>query len=54
MVCGSRCFYVGERKDIQGNSDTANIVALSPITLDSYFDVNAHVGYKYMIVWLVL
>jgi hypothetical protein len=44
---GAAVFYVGERKDIQGNSDNVNIVAPSPITLDSYFDVNAHVGYKY-------
>ncbi len=44
---GATVFYVGERKDIQGNTDIVNIVAPSPITLDSYFDVNAHVGYKY-------
>jgi hypothetical protein len=44
---GATVFYVGERKDIQGNTDIINIVAPSPITLDSYFDVNAHVGYKY-------
>jgi hypothetical protein len=44
---GATVFYVGERKDIQGNSDIVNVVAPSPITLDSYFDVNAHVGYKY-------
>jgi hypothetical protein len=44
---GAAVFYVGERKDIQGNTDIINIVAPSPITLDSYFDVNAHVGYKY-------
>jgi outer membrane receptor protein involved in Fe transport len=37
----------GERKDIQGNSDIVNVAVWSPITLDSYFDVNAHVGYKY-------
>jgi outer membrane receptor protein involved in Fe transport len=44
---GAAVFYVGERKDIQGNTDIINIVAPSPTTLDSYFDVNAHVGYKY-------
>ena len=38
---------MGERKDIQGNTAIINVVAPSPITLDSFFDVNAHVGYKY-------
>ncbi|EIA08986.1 TonB-dependent receptor [Flavobacterium frigoris] len=42
---GATVFYVGERKDTQLNTDfTSNSTA---ITLDSYFDVNAHVGYKY-------
>jgi hypothetical protein len=44
---GATVFYVGERKDLQGNTDVINVVAPSPIILDSYFDVNAHVGYKY-------
>jgi outer membrane receptor protein involved in Fe transport len=44
---GAAVFYVGERKDIQGNTDNVNVVAPSPITLDSYFDLNAHVGYKH-------
>jgi hypothetical protein len=44
---GAAVFYVGERKDIQGNTAIINVVAPSPITLDSFFDVNAHVGYKY-------
>jgi hypothetical protein len=44
---GAAVFFVGERKDMQGNSNIVNIVAPSPITLESYFDVNAHVGYKY-------
>lgn len=44
---GAAVFYVGERKDMQGNTDNINVVAPGPITLDSYFDVNAHVGYKY-------
>ncbi|CAM2769218.1 porin family protein [Flavobacterium frigoris] len=42
---GATVFYVGERKDIQSN--TAFVTNSSPITLDSYFDVNAHLGYKY-------
>ncbi|MGO4817925.1 TonB-dependent receptor [Flavobacterium sp. W22_SRS_FP1] len=44
---GATVFYVGERKDTQGNMDIVNIVAPSPIILSSYFDVNAHVGYKH-------
>ena len=42
---GAAVFYVGERKDIQTNTDF--VVNSTPITLDSYFDVNAHLGYKY-------
>jgi len=44
---GATVFYVGERKDIQGNTGIVNVVAQSAITLDGYFDANAHVGYKY-------
>lgn len=44
---GATVFYVGERKDYQINTDIVYIVEPSPKTLDSYFDVNAHVGYKY-------
>jgi len=44
---GAAVFYVGERMDIQGNTDNINVVAPSPITLDSYFDVNANLGYKH-------
>jgi outer membrane receptor protein involved in Fe transport len=49
MVCGCHCFYVGERKDFKLNSDIIYIVAPSqnPTILKSYFDVNAHLGYKY-------
>jgi hypothetical protein len=42
---GAAVFYVGERKDMQRN--TAFTASSNPITLDSYFDVNAHLGYKY-------
>jgi outer membrane receptor protein involved in Fe transport len=38
---------VGERKDQKLNTDIIYVVAPSPITLESYFDVNAHVGFKY-------
>lgn len=46
---GVKVFYVGERKDMQVNKDIVYIVApsQSPITLASYFDANAHIGYKY-------
>lgn len=42
---GLNVFYVGERKDMQVNSGIANNYA--PITLKSYFDANAHLGYKF-------
>ncbi|WP_367754663.1 TonB-dependent receptor [Flavobacterium sp. WC2430] len=42
---GATVFYVGERKDMKFNTNFT--VDATPITLDSYFDVNAHVGYKY-------
>ncbi|WP_304196480.1 TonB-dependent receptor [Flavobacterium alvei] len=44
---GANVFFVGERKDQKLNSDLVNITIPMPITLDSYFDVNAHVGFKY-------
>ena len=44
---GIDLFFVGERKDMQVNTDILYPVAPSPITLDSYFDLNAHVVYKY-------
>ena len=33
------------------NTDIVYVVAPSPITLDRYFDVNAHLGYKYNERW---
>lgn len=42
---GANVFYVGERKDFQINTDFAANAA--PVTLKSYFDVNANVGFKY-------
>ncbi|WP_369764603.1 TonB-dependent receptor [Flavobacterium sp. WC2429] len=42
---GATVFYVGERKDMKYNTNFT--VDSTPMTLDSYFDVNAHVGYKY-------
>jgi outer membrane receptor for ferrienterochelin and colicin len=44
---GANVFYVGERKDQKLNTDIVYITPPSPITLNSYFDVNAHVGFKY-------
>jgi hypothetical protein len=44
---GINLFFVGERKDQKLNTDIVYIVAPSPITLDSYFDINANVGFKY-------
>ncbi|MEM5565388.1 TonB-dependent receptor [Psychroserpens sp. AS72] len=44
---GANLFFVGERKDqfITGVG-TLSLPVVSTITLDSYFDANAHVGYK--------
>jgi hypothetical protein len=44
---GANVFFVGERKDQKLNMDIVYVIAPSPITLDSYFDVNAHLGFKY-------
>jgi hypothetical protein len=44
---GVNVFYVGERKDQKLNTDIVYITPPSPITLDSYFDLNAHLGFKY-------
>jgi hypothetical protein len=44
---GADVFFVGERKDQKINTDIIYVVAPSPVTLESYFDVNAHVGFKY-------
>jgi hypothetical protein len=37
-------FYVGERKDLKINTD---IFLFHRSNFKSYFDANAHVGYKY-------
>lgn len=42
---GAKVFYVGERKDMQSNTDL--ISEGTPVKLGSYFDLNSHVGYKY-------
>lgn len=42
---GLQVFYVGERMDSQFN--TALFASATPVELPSYFDVNAHLGYKH-------
>lgn len=45
---GANVFFVGDRKDYQTNLDILPIVATDNTkTVKSYFDANAHVGYKY-------
>ena len=46
---GANVFFVGERKDTQHLITTMTFVATEPtiITLNSFFDLNAHVGYKH-------
>lgn len=46
---GTNIFFVGERKDLQKNLDIITIAPFvyTPTTLASYFDVNAHLGFKY-------
>lgn len=43
---GTSLFFVGERSDNQNNLDISSTLN-SLKTLSSYFDVNAHVGFKY-------
>lgn len=48
---GANVFYVGDRKDLvlPGNTfvNTGTEYETEVVTLKSYFDINAHVGYKY-------
>lgn len=43
---GASAFYVGERKDQLLLVGTLTFPDPTPITLESYFDANAHLGYK--------
>ncbi|SDS03569.1 TonB dependent receptor [Formosa sp. Hel1_31_208] len=43
---GANLFYVGERKDLFREEGILVLPMPTTMTLDSYFDVNAHVGYK--------
>ena len=44
---GFNLFFVGERQDLQQNTDIVYVTAPGPIFLDSYFDLNANVRFKY-------
>lgn len=44
---GGGLFYVGERKDLFSESATMDSGIAQTMTLDSYFDANAHIGYRY-------
>ncbi|MFI0490530.1 TonB-dependent receptor [Flavobacterium sp.] len=46
---GVDVFYVGDRKDQKINEGIIYIVAPTyvPVTLNGYFDANAHIGFKY-------
>jgi hypothetical protein len=48
---GANVFFVGERKDLVSMQNAAAVFPPMfdsvEVTLDSYFDLNAHVGYKY-------
>ncbi len=44
---GVKLFYMGERKDQKLNTDIVYVQKPDPINLEAYFDLNAHLGYKY-------
>lgn len=44
---GTKVFFVGERKDQFIQMSEVGDFAPMDVTLDSYFDLNAHVGYKH-------
>lgn len=47
---GMQLFFVGERMDVVTIQDKTMVIptfGAQKVTLDSYFDLNAHVGYKY-------
>lgn len=48
---GANVFFVGERKDLVSIQNAAAVFPpmfdSTEVTLDSYFDLNAHVGFKY-------
>ncbi|MBQ4822187.1 TonB-dependent receptor [Aquimarina sp. MMG016] len=44
---GAQLFYVGERKDIDNTVPFAPLTPEPVITLDSYFDANVNLGYRF-------
>ena len=48
---GAKLFFVGERQDIDSIQNESMFSSfnsgIKTVTLDSYFDLNAHVGYKF-------
>lgn len=46
---GANVFFVGDRKDMIEKTNIISILPLEPniVTLKSYFDANAHLGFKY-------
>jgi hypothetical protein len=44
---GGSLFFVGDRKDQFIHGSVTTVYPVENITLKSYFDLNAHVGYKY-------
>ncbi|MEC3965216.1 TonB-dependent receptor [Flagellimonas halotolerans] len=48
---GANLFYVGERDDLLSTISPINManppVVYTPVTLDGFFDANAHVGYRF-------
>ncbi|MEQ5789681.1 TonB-dependent receptor [Muricauda sp. NFXS6] len=48
---GANLFYVGERDDLLSTISPINIadppIVYTPVTLDGFFDANAHVGYRF-------
>ena len=46
-VAGANVFFVGQRKEEQSYMTSLNFNPRVAKTLESYFDVNAHVGFKY-------
>jgi hypothetical protein len=51
LYAGTSVFFVGERKDIFSYNSLLRPNESVTTTLDSYFDLNAHVGYKYNERW---
>ncbi len=48
---GANLFFVGERDDLLAETSPVNIadppIIYTPVTLDGFFDANAHLGYRF-------